>query len=632
MRETALGLAARGFKVFPITPGKKSPPLITSWQTQATTDWATIETWWAMWPHANVGIHCDGFVVIDVDPKSGGDESLKQLQQEEFLEATYEVATPSGGTHLYYRCPPGATVRNGVSRLGAGVDIRSAGGYVLAAGSHIAGIPYTVVADEEIPELDPGILARLTRATEKPDRPATADPAIPTNPELAAQRAIEYLLSLPVVTAGGRNVACLNAARKIADFGVTLSQAVPIMIEYFRCQPAMEEAEIITTVRSSYNNRQNPVGAESPEGMGFQALGEDGEPLPEQPQSDAFPEEPDLPSNPETGGKTELLHPADVEPEDVLKAEYLVKHVLDRESNALLYGKWSVGKTFVVLDIAASIAIGQRWFGQRVRKGGVLYLGYEGLRAMKKRMIALREKYPALKNSNVPFRWAPLHYPLTQPEGKAQLSQRIHRFKKLHGAPPALVIIDPLMNAIGGDDSDAKLMGELNQYINSIMRVEKCTVLRVHHTGHGTEERARGHSSLPAGVDTEIRVDRDHITMTKQKDDEGLHFDWDLKVVDVGIDVDGDKVTTCVIEQIEDNPSSPKLTRTLREIMKRINEQYKDGDKIKPGEFNACCPESMNPGQKVDARNDLVRKGWLSRDGENVIVHATGPAPQFETI
>ena len=108
MRETALGLAARGFKVFPITAGAKTPPLITSWQTKATTDTATIESWWTQWPNANVGIHCDGLVVIDVDPKNGGRESLAALEQEITLEATYEVDTPSGGIHVYYRCPAGA--------------------------------------------------------------------------------------------------------------------------------------------------------------------------------------------------------------------------------------------------------------------------------------------------------------------------------------------------------------------------------------------------------------------------------------------------------------------------------------------------------------------------------------------
>jgi hypothetical protein len=621
LREIALDLAARGFKVFPITPGAKTPPLIKSWQVQATTDPETIKSWWAQSPYANVGIHCDGLVVLDIDAHKGGFESLAVLETEVFLEATYEVETPSGGLHLYYRCDGGA--RNGVNVLGSGIDIRTHAGYVLAAGSKVGDASYRVASDNPIAEIDPELLARLA-SRPKPDRPASDAPSIPTDQNLAEQRALEYLHQLPLVEEGGRNNACMLAARKLGDLGLTVHQAVPIMIEHFRANPPLDEAEIITTVRSSYRGRETPVGAESPEGMGFETL-----PSEEQSDADAFPTE----GAPPAADPTELLHPADVVPDDVLKSDYLVKHVLDKESNALLYGKWSVGKTFVVLDVAASIATGQkRWFGQRVRQGRVLYLGYEGLRAMKKRMIALREKYPQLKDSTVPFRWAPLHYPLTDIKGKIQFKSRITKFRKLYGGAPDLVIIDPLMNALGGDDSDANLMGQLNQFITEVMRVEKCTVLRVHHTGHGTEDRARGHSSLPAGVDTQIRVDRDNIIMDKQKDDEGLRFDWDLKVVDVGVDIDGDKVTTCVIEHLEDNPSSPKLTRTLREIMQRLVDQHGDGAKIKPTEFNSCCPEAMAPEHRVKVRNDLVRKGWLSKEGDSIIVHAAGPAPQFESL
>ena len=35
MIEHALALAARGFKVFPIAPGKKKPPLLNGWPERA---------------------------------------------------------------------------------------------------------------------------------------------------------------------------------------------------------------------------------------------------------------------------------------------------------------------------------------------------------------------------------------------------------------------------------------------------------------------------------------------------------------------------------------------------------------------------------------------------------------------
>jgi hypothetical protein len=624
MRETAIGLAARGFKVFPITAGAKAPPLISAWQTYATTDPHKVESWWKQWPDANVGIHCDGLVVIDVDPKSGGKESLAALEKEIQLDATYEVDTPSGGVHVYYRCPAGAAVRNGVSVLGAGLDIRTAGGYVLGAGSTLAHGGYTVGADEAIEEVPAAILARLKAVPAKPERPKGNEPAIQTDPEYAAHRAIEYLESLPMVQAGGRNVALMHATRKIGDFGVTVDQAVPLLSTHFRCEPPMEEHEIVTTVHSSYRGRETPQGSNSPESS-FEVLKEEEVPTPESGEGGG-----EKPSGKEL---SEMLHPADVVHKDVLHSEYLVKRVLDRGSNAVLFGKWNVGKTFVVLDMAASIACGLPWFGNRVKQGRVLYLGYEGIRAMKKRMIALRGKYPKLMDKKVPFRWAPLHNPLTGDIGKMELNKAIRTFKELHGGPPDLVIIDPLMNALGGDDSDAKLMGLLNVNVANLMRAEKCAVLRVHHTGHGSEERARGHSSLPAGIDTEVRVDRDHIALTKQRDDVLKQFDFDLKEVAIGIDQDGESVTTMVVEQLEDNPCGPALARSLRELLDELLKQYGDGGMVKANQINKCCPEHLPADQKVKMRETLVRKQYLIPEPkEEFRISKVGPAPQFETV
>ena len=49
----------------------------------ATTDEATISAWWERWPNANIGIATgmiSGLVVLDVDPKNGGDANLEELE------------------------------------------------------------------------------------------------------------------------------------------------------------------------------------------------------------------------------------------------------------------------------------------------------------------------------------------------------------------------------------------------------------------------------------------------------------------------------------------------------------------------------------------------------------------------
>jgi hypothetical protein len=126
--EAALALAARGFKVFPIKAGAKAPPLVEGWQKRARSE--DLAIWWEQWPDANIGIHCDGMIVVDVDVKKGGDKSLAKLEMFDELDTqTLTTRTPTGGRHLFFRLPDGHPgVPNGVDVLGPGLDVRSTGG------------------------------------------------------------------------------------------------------------------------------------------------------------------------------------------------------------------------------------------------------------------------------------------------------------------------------------------------------------------------------------------------------------------------------------------------------------------------------------------------------------------------
>jgi hypothetical protein len=72
---------------------------------------------------------------------------------------TYAVATPSGGCHLYYAAQIGR-VRNSAGRLGALIDVRADGGYVIGAGSRIGARAYTAL-DERAPVPIPAWIADL---------------------------------------------------------------------------------------------------------------------------------------------------------------------------------------------------------------------------------------------------------------------------------------------------------------------------------------------------------------------------------------------------------------------------------------------------------------------------------------
>lgn len=163
--DSALWYAAqRGWRVFPLHNLKASGactcgerdcskgkhPRTPNGCNDASTDPAQIRAWWKRWPLANVGIATGrGLVVLDVDPRNDGAESLSDLLTSlGQLPDTVEVLTGGGGRHIYLSAVDTTAgkvfeVRNSASVLGRGVDVRGDGGYVVAPpSSHESGQPY----------------------------------------------------------------------------------------------------------------------------------------------------------------------------------------------------------------------------------------------------------------------------------------------------------------------------------------------------------------------------------------------------------------------------------------------------------------------------------------------------------
>jgi Bifunctional DNA primase/polymerase, N-terminal len=129
----SLAYASRlSLHVFPLYPRSKEPNgrLVHNGFLNATTDRGIIENWWRRDMSANIGVACapSGVVVIDVDPRNGGDDTLPALEKElGSLPVTWTCLTPSGGQHRYFR----DSVGHYVGTLGDGIDIKFHG-YVVA--------------------------------------------------------------------------------------------------------------------------------------------------------------------------------------------------------------------------------------------------------------------------------------------------------------------------------------------------------------------------------------------------------------------------------------------------------------------------------------------------------------------
>ena len=145
VQQSALDYLDRGWSVVPVRTREKHP--LIAWQVyqQRCATVNDVRAWFARWPNANVGIVTgvvSGLVVMDVDPRHGGNESLAELEREKGpLPQTVEAVSGGGGRHLYF-AHPGGTVHNRAA-LAAGIDLRGDGGLIVSPPSiHPSGRHY----------------------------------------------------------------------------------------------------------------------------------------------------------------------------------------------------------------------------------------------------------------------------------------------------------------------------------------------------------------------------------------------------------------------------------------------------------------------------------------------------------
>jgi hypothetical protein len=222
------------------SPGKH--PLVAGGVTQATTDVKQVSYWWRSRPDANIGLACGTVVVIDIDPRHGGDRALAELEAKHYkLPPTWRVATGGGGEHIYFRTPPRrAPIKNSIGQLGPGIDVRGLGGYVIAPPSrHISGQHYRWSCDPQqtlLCMLPPWLAALLDQPRDAKVKPATEWRAL-VREEIAEGRRNDTIARL----AG-------HLLRRYIDPHVVLELLVAWNTT--RCKPPLDHADIVRTVDS----------------------------------------------------------------------------------------------------------------------------------------------------------------------------------------------------------------------------------------------------------------------------------------------------------------------------------------------------------------------------------------------
>jgi hypothetical protein len=461
---SALYLSSLGWAVFPIhnpIPGGCScrstqcsrigkHPRTTHGHMDATTAPQQIREWWAQWPNANIGVATGAgskLVVIDVDPRHGGGETLAELERQRGpLPATVESLTGGGGRHLLFR-HPGGLIKSGTNVLGPGIDVRGDGGYIVVPQStHESGKNYEWDKKHhpsKIPlaDLPAWILDRIANKRHATiDRNSTqADPLV-----VPVGQRHSYLTSIAgTMRCRGMCAIEIEGALLAISRGRGWDQA----------KDPVPDAEVQRIARD--------IGAKP---VGIQRISGPPDPIRFESVQNLLMTPPPKPASLIGDG---LVMPGGL---------------------GVIAGAPGLGKTWGVLDLLLSAAAGKPWLGVETLPVKLCRAAYVGLELppylVCERLSKVRDLRQSLDQSFLPD-LASAHVLSYAPRNLMNLSSQGGRDflkKSVEGLHLDLVIIDPLSRVHNADENDAKEMGQVLAALDDIRGATGAALVLVHHT------------------------------------------------------------------------------------------------------------------------------------------------------
>lgn len=184
--------------------------------------------------------------------------------------------------------------------------------------------------------------------------------------------------------------------------------------------------------------------------------------------------------------------------ENLPQPEWLINGKLP-EGQTWVYGEPGVGKTFVVLDWAATVAA----MGDKV-----MYCVGEGVKGFGKRVIAWKKAHDTVNLSK--FFVIPMTPQLLDKHSTELFNEVIKKYQ------PRLVVIDTFARAaVGGDENSAKDVGRAISVLDAIYRIHDCSSIVVHHSNKsGGSERGSGAIRGAADATWEVTPDYSHSGMS----------------------------------------------------------------------------------------------------------------------
>ena len=373
--EMALRYVALGLPVLPLRPRSKEP-----WRRlqvyNASTDPAQIQSW-AKHPDLNLGVAIpEGVVAIDVDPRSGGDVRLAELEKELGpLPSAARQTTGGGGEHILLRVSGDEYWLAKDAKQG--VDLKQYGGYIVAAPSvhPDTGKAYSWQQLGEIPQAPEAWTGRYRSESARRKKVELAESDVTLTGEQLA-KATE--LTRDAMVDGSKHHTLVALGGWLKQRGLTPSDATAIVQEVLpgdsRATDAVTWAYTVDG-HTGYQQLLTLVGEDVMQEW------EEAYPVPTcDAAADAIAELEALKQESETKEKapvSSLYSEIDLWA-DLPEREYTVDGLPWHTGvlNALI-GYAGDGKTPLAVSLACSLATGKEWLGRKVKGGKVLFLCYE---------------------------------------------------------------------------------------------------------------------------------------------------------------------------------------------------------------------------------------------------------------
>jgi putative DNA primase/helicase len=241
------------------------------------------------------------------------------------------------------------------------------------------------------------------------------------------------------------------------------------------------------------------------------------------------------------------------------KISWLIKNYIPTHGIIWIAGEWSTKKTFLALNMAAHIAAGKPWCGNKTKQSDVVYITGEGHSGMGKRLKAIQIETGIHYADNFWLTEKPIM--LNDLLDFATLLRTIKQWVPNCAA----IFIDTKSANMKGNDADG---GVMNDWVNVVRSLELdvgCIVIVIDHVGHMEKGRPRGSSVQMGAADAVYMVtcdknlSPDKILFQTQKDPKEFRTPKPLTFNAKEIvlpqewnDEDGDPVTSlCLVESSE---------------------------------------------------------------------------------